>query len=382
MKIGQFCDTFLPIVDGVGRVVYSYADTLGKMGHESYVITPMANTGYRGRLNFEIVDFHGTPLPGMPQYRAGMPLADQHYHARMEMIDLDLVHIHSPFIAGQEGLRIAKRRQIPVVATFHSKFYDDFKLITGSAPLAEAGVKYVVAFFERCDEVWAVSQASADTLNGYGFKREIIVMPNGTQLRQADPAAVAKVRADYAPDGRPILLFVGQINVKKNIPMILDAAALLSKSGQPFTLLLAGQGPHLQQLTEQAESLGISDRVHFVGHITDTTLLDALYAAASLFVFPSLYDNAPMVVREAAAVCTPSVVARHSTTAEIIHDGENGFLCEDTADDLCAVIKKALSDSEELETVGQAAHDTIPLRWEDILGRAADRYRRLIASSM
>ena len=57
MKIGQFSDSFLPIVDGVGRVVYNYATALSRCGEECYVIAPMADTGYRGGYPFELVDF-------------------------------------------------------------------------------------------------------------------------------------------------------------------------------------------------------------------------------------------------------------------------------------------------------------------------------------
>ncbi len=55
MKIGQFSDSFLPIVDGVGRVVYNYCDSLGKKGHELSAIVPMEDMGYRGRFPFEIM---------------------------------------------------------------------------------------------------------------------------------------------------------------------------------------------------------------------------------------------------------------------------------------------------------------------------------------
>ena len=50
MKIGQFSDTFMPIVDGVGRVVYNYAVNLAALGHECYVVAPCGDTGYRGAL--------------------------------------------------------------------------------------------------------------------------------------------------------------------------------------------------------------------------------------------------------------------------------------------------------------------------------------------
>ena len=63
MRIIQFSDSFLPIMDGVGNVVYQYALNLGLRGHESYVVAPQTDTGYRGNFPFEIVDYTGVPLP-------------------------------------------------------------------------------------------------------------------------------------------------------------------------------------------------------------------------------------------------------------------------------------------------------------------------------
>ena len=83
MQIGQFTDTFYPIVDGVGRVVYNYATHLPRLGHECYVIAPMVNTGYRGGFPFDLVDFTGSSVPGSPQYKAGLAILDRHYHARI-----------------------------------------------------------------------------------------------------------------------------------------------------------------------------------------------------------------------------------------------------------------------------------------------------------
>ena len=121
MKIGQFSDSFLPIVDGVGRVVYNYATALSRCGEECYVIAPMADTGYRGGYPFELVDFISRKLPRQKQYSTGIPQLDSHYDARMRDVPLDIVHAHSPFIAGLEAQRLARRRGIPLIGMFHSR---------------------------------------------------------------------------------------------------------------------------------------------------------------------------------------------------------------------------------------------------------------------
>lgn len=379
LRIGQFTDTFLPVVDGVGRVALAYADTLCRMGHQVTVVSPMYDTGYRGGYSFELVDFQAMSLPGMKQYKQGEAPMDPHYRKRMRMIPLDIVHAHSPFTSGSEALRLASLRKLPLVGTFHSKYYDDFLKATKSEKLARVGVKFVVDFYDRCDEVWAVGQATADVLHEYGYEGDIQVMPNGVMIRQADADAMADAERRWGLGRDPMILFVGQMNWKKNILTVLEACAQLHAQGTRFQLVLAGQGPDLKEIEQKIHDLGLADCTHLAGHITDSRLLDGLYARASLFAFPSLYDNAPMVVREAAVMGTPSVLVRGSSAAEIIQNGENGYLCENDPADLARVMRQVLADPEAARKIGENAKETIPVPWEKILETAVGRYERLIA---
>ena len=379
LRIGQFTDTFIPIVDGVGRVALAYAETLSKMGNQVTVVTPMYDTGHRGGYPFELVDFYAKSLPGMKQYKAGEAPWDPHYRRRMKMIPLDIVHTHSPFTAGSEALRLAVLRKLPLVGTFHSKFYDDFLKVTKSETLAKAGVKFVVDYFNRCDEVWTVGQNTADVLRGYGYEGDIQIMPNGVSQRSADPDAVEEVNRRWGLKKEPLILFVGQMNWKKNILTVLESCAEMKRQGVKFRLILAGQGPDMREIEHKISVLNLKERTFLAGHITDMRLLDGLYARASLFAFPSLYDAAPMVVREAAVMGTPAVMVRGSTAAEIIRDGENGFLCDNSAASLAQVMTSALEDREKLNRVGQNARDTIPVPWEKVLENALVRYERLVA---
>ncbi len=378
MKIGQFSDSFLPIVDGVGRVVYNYATALARRGEECYVVAPMADTGFRGGYPFELIDFISMELPRQRQYSTGIPTLDTHYDARMRNTQLDIIHAHSPFIAGLEGQRLARRRNIPIIGMFHSRYYDDFYQYTKTEMLANLAVATIVNFYQRCDEVWTVSQSSKETLYDYGYVGEVVVIPNGTPDVEPSAARAAAAKARFDLPDEPILLYCGQMNWKKNILRILEACACYQRSGKPFTLVLTGQGPDVKSIRQKAEELGIAGRTRYTGHITDEEDLYGLYENASLFVFPSLYDTSGMVVREAAAMETPSVVVRGCATAEPILDRENGFLCEDTTESLCRIIDMALSDQEMTKKIGKNARKTIYLSWDDIARSAVDRYAALI----
>ena len=103
----------------------------------------------------------------------------------------------------------------------------------------------------------------------------------------------------------------------------------------------------------------------------------ALYHRADLLVFPSIYDNAPMVLREAAAMGTPGLVVKGSCSAEGVEDGVNGFICEDEGgESIARTILRALPDAAR---VGMKAQETIPIRWESIMTRVVAEYERLRA---
>ena len=381
MKIGEFSDSFLPIIDGVGRVVKAYADTLSARKQEVYVICPLDKMGHRGKYNFEVVDYVAHSFSKGSPWKIGIDQLDPHFTARMKMIDLDICHSHSPVFAGQSALHYARVRNIPRVATFHSQYYDDILLATKSTMLARIGTDYIVNYYNLCDEVWAVSEATGETLKSYGYKGKIIAMPNGTdrhvlhEERLEETVSKFNLKRDV-----PILLFVGQINWKKNLKRIIEGCSLLKKEGVDFQLVFAGKGPDEDAVKSTVRQMDLEDRTVMTGHLQDTQVLDCLYHLSTLFVFPSIYDNAPMVLREAAAMRTSAVAVKGSCTAEVIEDGVNGTLCEDTSEDFCKKVKQFLALPEETRhAIEEQAFETIPIKWDGpIIDMVMDRYQNLI----
>ena len=381
MKVGQFTDTFLPVVDGVGRVVSHYARQMGELCEACYVITPQQNNLDPENPVYNVVEYNGIAVPKMHQYRIGLPALDPRYQSRIAKVKLDIIHAHSPFAAGHEAYRVSHRQGIPLVATFHSKYYDDFYQVTQSKTLSKLGNRIVMNFFCKCDQVWAVSKSTAKVLRSYGYKDSIEVIENGTDLKELDMKAIQMTEELYNIGSEPMLLFVGQMNWKKNIRRILEAVDTLVRQGRKLRLIMAGQGPSEREIHELTASLGLDDVVTFTGHINDARILDGLYARADLFVFPSLYDNAPMVVREAAAIGTPSLLAAGSSAAEVVRDGENGLLANDNTMDMAERIAWAMDHPKELKEIGKAARQTIPKPWRDIVLEVLERYEDLIETN-
>ncbi|MBR3494116.1 MAG: glycosyltransferase [Clostridia bacterium] len=375
MIIGQFCDTFPPQVDGVGRVTLSYCQTLTAMGHETYYIAPESKDATEVQ-GFPVILSASVRMPG-ELFRVGLPGLDMRYRKQIREVPFDIVHAQSPFLAGQEALRIARKRDIPLVSTFHSKYYDDALAKTHSEALAKMVVKWIVNLYDKCDAVWTVNNATADVLRTYGYRGNVLIMENGTNREPLDPKALERVKARMPQQkGAPLLLFVGQHNWKKNLHGVLGACALLKQRGQRFRLVTAGDGPNFDEIQEEAETLGIAQDCTFLGFMTDRAELMALYHLADLLVFPSLYDNAPMVLREAAVMSTPGLLVAGSCSAEGIHDGYNGFISpSEQAMDIADTIQRALPLIAE---VGENACRTIPVSWESIMQKVLVEYQRLL----
>lgn len=374
MVIGLFCDTFPPELDGVGMVVKSYARELHAMGDECYVVSPKA-PGYDSiEYPYHVLQYRGVVVPMAPQYRAGVPAWDLSYLLQSRNVRMDLLHAHSPFGAGIEALRLKRIHDIPLIGTFHSKYYDDFFMATHSETISQAGVKLVVSFYNACDEVWTVNDSTAQVLREYGFLGDISVMPNGTDPWYPTSADRKRVEEQYNLGDGPVLLFVGQQHWKKNIRHIVEALALYRDVQPGFRMVMVGQGPHEEEIKELIKSLNLDKNFVFTGQLMEREKIMGLYARASLFLFPSLYDTAGLVVREAAASGTPSLLVEGSCAAECVREGENGFLCRDDPKSICDTLTRILSDEVLLRRVGEVARQTIPIPWKDVMKHVRERY--------
>jgi glycosyltransferase involved in cell wall biosynthesis len=226
--------------------------------------------------------------------------------------------------------------------------------------------------------VWAVSNSTAEVLRGYGFKGTVEVVENGADRKEPDIQAAQSVEQRFKLGQLPLLLYVGQMNWKKNIRRILEAVNALVHQGRDIRLIMAGQGPSETEIRALSTSMGLDGVIIYAGHVTDPKILDGLYTRADLLVFPSLYDNAPMVVREAAAIGTPSLLVYGSSAAEVVRDGENGLLAHDTTSDMAARMAWALDSPVRLREIGMSARATIPKPWEDVIAEVMARYEDLI----
>lgn len=376
---GQFNDGFLPIMDGVTNVVKNYAAWLHlKHGH-SYVVTP-SFPNYVDHEPYTVLRYPSIPIPFRAPYRQGLPSLDGSLLTTLRKIPFDIIHTHTPFSAGNLAVTTARKRGIPVIASFHSKYYDDLYAALKVEAAARYGVRRIVDFYESVDYVWTVNHGTADTLREYGFKGHIDVVPNGTDF--SPPADYEKLREEADLElglhgSYPVLLYVGQHVWQKNLKTLLEALSQVKRAGQFFRMLMVGSGYAEEELKILVESLGLCDEVRFLGSVRDRERLKRIYCRADLFFFPSIYDNASIALREAAACLCPALLIKGANTAEGIVDGENGFLSVDTPGALATRILEVVREPEALKAAGLHARQTVYMSWDSVMEEVNGRYQEI-----
>ncbi|MDE6156135.1 MAG: glycosyltransferase, partial [Eubacterium sp.] len=231
------------------------------------------------------------------------------------------------------------------------------------------------------DEVWVKSKGTVSSLRKIGYQGDYIVMPNGCDLpimnvSQSDIAMIK--RKHNVPENIPILLYCGRMIWYKNIRLILDACAKLKKDGNEFRLIMLGFGADENAIKRYIIKTGIKDRVIWTGQVLDRQEIQGYYGISDLLLFPSVFDTNGLVVREAAACATPSLLVRGSCAAEGITDGETGFLCMESAHSIAATLEKIIDNKHLLKSVGKKAQTDIYISWEDAVKKAYDRYHIVI----
>jgi len=387
MKIStcQFNDSYFPIMDGVGMTAHSYAHWLNEKYGKSVLVAPRVK-GYKDTAPYKVYRFKSLLLPGMNPYRIGLPLIDVTFQKKIKKVKFDLLHAHCPFISGQLAARLSRKLEIPLVATFHTKYKEDFKKVINNDLFIDFLLNITLDFYNSADLVWVPNKSTGETLKEYGFTGSYEIMPNGTDMQIPDRSKWLKLRKkglqSIGVSGNEfVMLFVGQHRWEKNVKMILQALKIIKSKGHAFTMVFVGEGYAVKEMKKIVKDSDLTNNVVFLGVITDRQELQTIYASADLFVFPSIYDNSPLVMQEAAAFDIPSIVVRNSSSAEDILDGVNGFLIDNNAGHLATTIMELMQHPESIQRAGEGARKTIYHPWESIVDDVYLRYLDLIKAS-
>ena len=373
-------DSFPPIIDGVANAVVNYAENIEKHHGHAVVVTPAVPGADDSGFPFPVVRYPSIDTRRLVGYVAGYPFSPE-TALRVREEKVELLHTHCPIASAILARSLREVVDAPLVLTYHTKYDIDIAKAVKSRLLQESAIRALVQNVNACDEVWVVSRGAGENLRSLGYEGDWRVMPNGVAFARGrvPDALVQETCGGFdLPEGVPVFLFVGRMMWYKGLRITLDALKKLKDAGHPFRMVFVGSGGDKDEVVAYANELGLSDCVFFTSPQYDRSVIRAWYCRGDLFLFPSTFDTNGLVVREAAACELASVLVRGSCAAEDITDGRNGFLIEENADSMAALLAKLCHEPEVLKRVGRQAQEEIYISWDDAVHRAQQRYEIVI----
>lgn len=352
MRIGIFTDSYKPYIGGVVRSIELFTEELRNLGHQVIIFAP----NYPGAgEEQDVFRFPAIPTPTYKGFYLGIPFSTN-LDRYLEQHPLNIIHVHSPFLLGRLGAKVARKLGVPLVFTYHT-LYDQY---THYMPFAkefskEITRKVCVDFCNRCDLVITPTEIISEHIRSMGVTSEVKWLPTGIQLKEFAGVDRTWLRKTYGlASDEFILLFVGRAGKEKNIPFILDSLLELRKQYLNTKLVVVGEGPESENIKNYTGELGLSEHVIFTGKLSSQDLVKA-YSGADLFVFGSLTETQGIVIAEAKAAGLPVVAVNAYGVANMVIDGEDGFLVEPELPAFVQRIGLLLEDSALRKRMGERA---------------------------
>lgn len=375
-------DSFPPVIDGVANAVVNYGRVIKSLGGECTVVTP----DYKDAVDdypFPVVRYPSINTTRLVGYRTGYPF-DLPTLKTLKKQNFNIIHCHCPLISMIMARTLREMTGAQIVFTYHTKFDIDIKNAINARLLQETAIRVIVNNISACDEVWVVSKGAGENLRSIGYEGEYFVMENGVDMPKgrADQDKIDEVKAKYGlHQDELVFLFVGRIMWYKGLKLILDALAMLRRSGRNFRMLFVGDGTDRPEVEKYTEGLSLSDNCTFTGAIRDREMIRAFYSAADLFLFPSTFDTNGLVVREAAACGLGSMLIRNSCAAEGVRDGDTGILVSENHENMYQKLTQLCDEPEIMKQIGINAQDKLYISWEESISRAYRQYWNVLDKS-
>jgi len=367
VKVALVSPYDLSVPGGVQSHVLRLADALQRSGDQVSVLGPGAGDGNYLALGRSLrVRFNGSVAPV-----ALSPAAARQTRRMLARLAPDVVHVHEPLVPAV-GLAAAFTPVAPVVATFHAWSASDraYRLVR---PLARRVLEHVAG-------VIAVSSAAADYHAGaLGISADRFqVVPNGVDVARF---VGAEPLPGFGPGTDPTLLFVGRLERRKGLEVLLRAYIRLRREHPQLRLLVVGEGPE-----EQRCRALLSDRdaqgVRFLGRLDDEELARA-FASAELFVSPALGgESFGIVLLEAMAAGRAVVASDLPGYRTVIVDGEHGRLVPPSDPDALRAALAALLDdpSGRRKLVSAGCEHAARFDWPVVAARVRGHYERALGA--
>ena len=328
IKVLIVCDTFAPDINGAAKFAERLAGGLVRNGHEVAIVISSHDDWSGTRIETHDgadLTVHRLKSYRMPNHKTARFTSPFGLTRAIRKIVLeqqpDALHIQSHFIMGRFAMRATRGMSVRKIATNHTVPENVLKysfLPEWLHPLAmnvlwdDAG-----RILRKMDSLTTPTRRAADLLESAAHVKGVLAISCGIDATKF---------ANQTPtqNKEPVALFLGRLDNEKRIDILLDAMSKLDKFPN-LKLRLVGDGGERERLERQAVTLGIADRVEFLGHITDQEL-PAVYEDCTVFVMPSIAELQSIATMEAMASGRPIIAADAMALPHLVHDGDNGYL--------------------------------------------------------
>jgi glycogen(starch) synthase len=375
------------IIGGLGRHVYHLATSLASEGIKVHVVTK----DHPGAPEYE--ESEGVHIYRVVNYPPDITQEDwvpwtlQFNVALLEkavaivndLKNINVIHAHDWLVAhAAASLKHAYR--IPLVATIHATEYGRHQ---GHLPGPMNKLIHQIEWWLTFESVRTIccSQYMMEQISSIFDlpPDKVDVIPNGIDSESFKrDVSVDLYRKQYVKPGDKLVFFVGRLVYEKGVQTVIEAMTLILNKIPNVTFVVAGSGPHMNQLKSLVDVFNLEDKVKFTGHI-DTDMLSAFYKSADLTVVPSLYEPFGMVVLESMAMGTPTIVADTGGLSEIVVHEETGLKFEPgNPESLADAMLRILTDKELAERLTSDAKAYLGDRynWDRIASATLEVYRR------
>ena len=361
LHIAHYTNVYKPLKNGVVTSVESFRKGQMEQGHAVYVVAPSPQDKSYVQERF-VFNIAAVTLPTQ-SYPFALPY-DPTLTRVLKGIQPDILHTHHPVGLGRFARSWSERLRVPLVFTFHT-WYEDFShYFSRYLPFVSeeqvAGIIrfWIRKFLKRCDHVVAPSEYTRNRiLDAYGDVlggEDVSVVATGIDTDTFSKYAKAEARSylGWKP-GQKTLVSCGRLSREKNFDLLIDAVARMEEKPR---LVILGDGDLRPTLEAQVKQLGLEGLVEFPGNV-EKDVVARYFAAADLFAFASSNETQGLVVLEAMAAGTPTVVVREGGIKDFVRDNFNGITSDNDADSLARALERALR-IEDMEGLRERARRT------------------------
>lgn len=373
MKIAIVC---YPTFGGSGVVATELGLELAHRGHEVHFIT--YSQPVRLALLSPNVHYHEVNVPEYPlfHYQPYELALSSKLVDMVKLYNIEILHVHYAIphaYAGYMAKQMLKDEgiEIPMVTTLHGT---DITLV-GNHPFYKPAVCFSI---NKSDVVTSVSESlKRQTYDLFNITKEIHVIPNFIEVNNnTNDPTIKCMRGAIAKNDERIITHVSNFRKVKRIP---DVVKIFYKIQQqiPAKLLMVGDGPEKAAAEDLCRSLGIQDKVLFLGNSSE---IDQILSYTDLFLLPSETESFGLAALEAMAWSVPVVSSNSGGLPEVNIDGVSGFLSN--VGDVDSMAINALSILEDDTTLARFKINALEVAKtfdiKNILPLYEDLYRKIL----